>query len=94
MIITMSPNIEGYKIVEYCGTVIAAELVSLPITSEAKRHQNLVRSKFKLEETLKTQAENFGANAILSLSFSFAVDGMATGPCLLGSGTAVKIEKL
>lgn len=88
MIITMSPNIEGYRIVEYCGTVVAVVTLGLPFASDG----DVIRARYNIENKLASQANGFNANAIISLSFS-SDNGMANG-YLLGTGTAVKIETI
>lgn len=88
MIITMSPNIEGYKIVEYCGTVIAFVPLGLPFANDG----DLIRARYNIENKLIVQAEGFNADAVISLSFN-SDNGAAKG-YLLATGTAVKIEKL
>lgn len=92
MIFTMSPSIEGYRIVEYCGTVMA--LVSSPASNNYETRQaNLQKAKRIAEKDMAEQTSKLGANAVISLSYNF-VEKWRWSQYLFGSGTAVKIEKL
>ena len=106
MIITNTPSIEGYRIVETLGLVsgnmvqskhigrdIMAGLKTIVGGEIAGYTEMLVDARKQAESRMVASAGSLGANAILNVRFttSAIAQGMSE---LLAYGTAVKVEKV
>ena len=85
MIITTTQSIEGYHIVKYLGIVGAYE----------EDYSSVGQEMDDLEDELRNQAENMGADAIVGFTYTSAstystFDYGNTKPDLIAYGTAVK----
>ena len=86
IIITSTPMLSGYKVLEYCGIV---SVVLNGIGFEANKVlPPLIK---KAEENLKAEASSLGANAVIGITFSPFMQGASIH--LNVYGTAVKVEK-
>ena len=104
MIITTGHNIDGYEIVEYLDILIAEyslgtsfakvfKGVDYTIGTISKTHEGTFGSFSKIVlQGLKHQAENIGADGIISVSFQF-IPVKDSYFEVFGIGTAVKIKK-
>ena len=89
MIITTSPFIEGHKVSHYCGIVVST--VGFPDRVRSSSSEKVIEeSKEFLINSIKRQAENLSANAIISLSIS--PYSHLSNQHMMASGTAVTIE--
>ena len=88
MIITTTQSIEGYHIVEYLGIV----------GSFRENYSSVGQEMDDLEDDLRDQAEDMGADAIVGFTYTSAstystFDYGDTKPDLIAYGTAVRIEE-
>lgn len=88
MIITTTQSIEGYHIVEYLGIVGAFE----------ENYSSVGREMDDLEDSLRDQAEDKGANAIVGFTYisasTYSQDEYGgLKPDMIAYGTAVRIEE-
>ena len=86
IIITSTPTLSGYKVLEYCGIV---SVVLNGIGFDAVRA--LPKKKKKAEENLKAEASSLGANAVIGIKFSPLMQGASID--LTAYGTAAKVER-
>ncbi len=105
MLLVNSPNIEGKEIIEYCGLVtsevllgtnpikdIAAGIRGLSDARNKEYEESLVKAKTLALQELEANAQNLGANAIISINLDFEVMGKSNLIMVCGMGTAVKYK--
>jgi len=106
MILTNTPDIKEYKIIEtlglVSGNVVQSKHVGRDIMAGLKTlvggeiggyTEMLIEAREEAQGRMKREAESMGANAIVNLRFT--TSAIAHGMCeLLVYGTAVKVEKL
>ncbi|MDH8678386.1 putative heavy metal-binding protein [Fusibacter bizertensis] len=106
MIITTTPSVEGYKIVEYKGIVFgevingvdfikdfAAGLTNFFGGRSNSYEGELIEARENAIREMKQRAAEMGANAIVSIDIDYEVLGQANNMLMVtASGTAVIIE--
>lgn len=106
MIITTTPTVEGYKIVEYKGIVFgevingvdfikdfAAGLTNFFGGRSNSYEGELIDSRESAIREMKQRAAEMGANAIVAIDIDYEVLGQANNMLMVtASGTAVVIE--
>lgn len=86
IIITSTPMLSDYKVLEYCG-IVSVVLNGIGFDA-VKVLPPLIK---KAEEKLKAEASSLGANAVIGITFSPLEQGASIE--LIAYGTAAKIEK-
>ena len=88
MIITTTPNIEGYKILEYKGLVTGETIIGRSSSYE----KVLQEGKETSIREMMQRAEAVGANAIVGVDIDYETVGQSGSMLMVAcSGTAVKI---
>ncbi|MBN3519611.1 YbjQ family protein [Algoriphagus lutimaris] len=106
MIISTTPNLEGYQITEYLGIVSGETIIGANVFKDffasitdivggrASSYEQVLReAKATATSEMEMQARAFGANAIVGIDLDYETirDGMLM---VTVSGTAVKTTKL
>jgi len=88
MIVTTTPNVEGRRIVEYCG-VVAGEAGGRSAAYEDK----LIQARQVAINEMCDRAARLGANAVVGVDLDYEVLGSNNGMLMVtAAGTAVKLE--
>ena len=99
MILTTTPNIEGFKIIEYKGIVSAVSVK--PRSMKLTFNQNEVNKNFQSNiqnlkedafQQLKDHAKALKANAIVSIAVDFEIASNTTYLVVTITGTAVQVQ--
>lgn len=106
MIISTTPNLEGYQITEYLGIVSGETIIGANVFKDffasitdivggrASSYEQVLReAKSTATSEMEMQARAFGANAVVGIDLDYETirDGMLM---VTVSGTAVKTTKL
>ncbi|SIN70862.1 YbjQ family protein [Algoriphagus halophilus] len=106
MIISTTPNLEGYQITEYLGIVSGETIIGANVFKDffasitdivggrASSYEQVLReAKATATSEMEMQARAFGANAVVGIDLDYETirDGMLM---VTVSGTAVKTTKL
>ena len=106
MLITTTPNLEGMKIVKYCGVVAGEAILGANLFKDlfagirdlvggrsATYERELQRAREIALEELQERAESLGANAVVGVDLDYEVLGQGNGMLMVSaSGTAVVVE--
>lgn len=108
MIITTTPDIQGYEIQEYCGMVTGEAILGANIFKDlfasirdivggrsAAYEDELRKARQIALEEMHQEAESLGANAIVGVDLDYETVGVGRGGNMLmvtASGTAVKVK--
>ena len=109
MLILITPNIEGKKIIKYLGLVSGEAILGANIFKDifasirdivggrsAAYEKELKRAKDIAMQEMEQQAEALGGNAILAVDLDYETIGMGQGGNMLmvsANGTAVVYEE-
>ena len=105
MIITTTPNIEGYKILEYKGLVTGEAIIGANIVKDffagirdivggrSKSYESvLLEGKNTCIKEMMERAQELGANAIVGIDIDYETVGQGGSMLMVAcSGTAVRI---
>ena len=105
MIITTTPNIEGYKILEYKGLVTGEAIIGANIVKDffagirdivggrSKSYESvLLEGKNTCIKEMMERAQDLGANAIVGIDIDYETVGQGGSMLMVAcSGTAVRI---
>jgi len=108
MIISTTPNIEGYKIVEYKGLVTGETIIGANFVKDffagirdvvggrSGSYEKVLReAKDTSVSEMQERAEEMGANAIVGVDLDYETIGQSNSMLMVSaSGTAVVIEKI
>ena len=106
MLMTTTPNIEGKKIVRYCGVVTSEAILGADIFKDlfagirdivggrsAGYEKELQRARDLAMSELGERAERAGANAVVGIDLDYEVLGPGNGMLMVAAcGTAVVCE--
>ena len=98
MILTTTPNIEGYKILEYKGlvtgeTIIGANFIRDIVGGRSKSYEKVLQEgkETSIQEMMQ-RAQELGANAIVGIDIDYETVGQGGSMLMVAvSGTAVRI---
>lgn len=106
MIVSTTPQLEGYTIISYLGVVSGETIIGANVFKDffasitdivggrAGAYERVLReAKATAMAEMEMQARSFGANAVVGIDLDYETirEGMLM---VTASGTAVKIEKL
>ena len=105
MIVTTTPNIEGKRIIEYCGLVAGEAIMGANLFKDlfasirdivggraGAYEKELVRAREIAIQELKEAASKLGANAVVGVDLDYEVLGESGGMLMVNaSGTAVVV---
>jgi uncharacterized protein YbjQ (UPF0145 family) len=106
MIVSTTPNLEGYRIQAYLGIVTGETIIGANVFKDffasitdivggrsASYERVLREAKATAMNEMQIQANAFGANAVVGIDLDYETirDGMLM---VTASGTAVKVEKI
>ena len=105
MVITTTPNIEGKRIIEYCGLVAGEAIMGANLIKDlfanirdivggraGAYEKELVRAREIAIQELKEAASKLGANAVVGVDLDYEVLGESGGMLMVNaSGTAVVV---
>ena len=105
MIVTTTPNVEGKRIIEYCGLVAGEAIMGANLFKDlfasirdivggraGAYEKELVRAREIAIQELKEAASKLGANAVVGVDLDYEVLGEAGGMLMVNaSGTAVVV---
>lgn len=110
MIVTTSPNIEGKRIIEYCGIVSGEAILGANIFKDffagirdivggrsAAYEKSLREAREAALSEMRQAARELGANAVIGVDLDYESIGISGGGNMLmvsASGTAVKCRDL
>lgn len=106
MLMTTTPNVEGQKIVRYCGVITGEAILGANIFKDlfagirdivggrsATYEKELQRARDIAISELAERATQLGANAVVGIDLDYEVLGQNNGMLMVSaSGTAVVIE--
>ena len=106
MILTTTPNIEGYKILEYKGLVTGEAIIGANIVKDffagirdivggrSKSYEKVLQEgKETSVREMMQRAEELGANAIVGIDIDYETVGQGGSMLMVAcSGTAVRIQ--
>ncbi len=106
MIVTTTPNIEGKRIVRYCGVIAGEAILGANIFKDlfagirdivggrsGTYERELEKARAIALEELQQHAVALGANAVVGIDLDYETFGKANGMLMVsGSGTAVVVE--
>ena len=106
MDITTTPNIEGKRIVRYCGIVTGEAILGANVFKDlfagirdlvggrsATYERELQRARDIALDELQQRARDAGANAVVGVDLDYEVLGQSNGMLMVSaSGTAVVVE--
>jgi uncharacterized protein YbjQ (UPF0145 family) len=106
MIVTTTPNVEGRRIVEYCGVVAGEAIMGANIVRDfmasitdvvggrsSAYEDKLVQAREVAIQEMCARAARLGANAVVGVDLDYEVLGANNGMLMVtAAGTAVKLE--
>lgn len=106
MQVTTTPNIEGKKIVKYCGIITGEAILGANLFKDlfagirdlvggrsATYERELQRARDIALQELQQRAQERGANAVVGVDLDYEVLGQGNGMLMVSaSGTAVVVE--
>lgn len=106
MIVTTTPNIEGKRIVRYCGVIAGEAILGANIFKDlfaglrdivggrsGTYERELEKARAIALEELQQHAAALGANAVVGIDLDYETFGKANGMLMASiSGTAVVVE--
>ena len=106
MLMTTTPNIEGKKIVRYCGVITGEAILGANVFKDlfagirdivggrsATYERELQRARDITMRELEERAAQAGANAVVGIDLDYEVLGKENGMLMVSaSGTAVVVE--
>lgn len=106
MLLTTTPNVEGRRIVKYCGVVCGEAILGANFVKDmfagvtdmiggrsGTYERELLRARDIAFAELQHRAENSGANAVVGIDIDYEVLGQSNGMLMVAvSGTAVVLE--
>ncbi|ENM3964841.1 heavy metal-binding domain-containing protein [Vibrio cholerae] len=106
MIVTTTPNIEGKRIVRYCGVIAGEAILGANIFKDlfagirdivggrsGTYERELEKARAIALEELQQYAVALGANAVVGIDLDYETFGKANGMLMVSvSGTAVVVE--
>lgn len=106
MLITTTPNVEGKRIVRYCGVVAGEAILGANLFKDlfasvrdlvggrsATYERELQRARDIALQELQDRAKALGANAVVGIDLDYEVLGQSNGMLMVSaSGTAVVVE--
>lgn len=106
MLVTTTPNVEGRKIVKYCGVITGEAILGANIFKDlfagirdivggrsATYQKELRRAREIALQELEECASQLGANAVIGVDLDYEVLGQNNGMLMVSaSGTAVILE--
>ena len=106
MIVTTTPNIEGKRIIRYCGVVAGEAILGANVFKDlfagirdivggrsATYERELQRARDIALAELQERAGQMGANAVVGIDLDYEVLGQGNGMLMVSaSGTAVVLE--
>lgn len=106
MQVTTTPNIEGKRIVKYCGVVAGEAILGVNLFKDlfagirdlvggrsATYERELQRARDIALEDLQERAQELGANAVVGIDLDYETLGQGGGMLMVSaSGTAVIVE--
>jgi len=105
MIVTTTPNVEGKRIIEYCGLVAGEAIMGANLFKDlfasirdivggraGAYEKELVRAREIAVQELKEAASKLGANAVVGVDLDYEVLGESGSMLMVNaSGTAVVV---
>ena len=106
MLVTTTPNIEGKRIIKYCGVVTGEAILGANLFKDlfagirdlvggrsATYERELQRARDISMQELQQRAQELGANAVVGIDLDYEVLGQGNGMLMVSaSGSAVVIE--
>ena len=106
MIVTTTPNIEGKRIIRYCGVVAGEAILGANVLKDffagirdivggrsGTYERELQKAREIALKELEQRAAEAGANAVVGVDMDFEVLGQGNGMLMVSaSGTAVVVE--
>ena len=106
MIVTTTPNIEGKRIIRYCGVVAGEAILGANVLKDffagirdivggrsGTYERELQKAREIALKELEQRASEAGANAVVGVDLDFEVLGQGNGMLMVSaSGTAVVVE--
>lgn len=106
MLLTTTPNVEGRRIVRYCGVVAGEAILGANIFKDlfagirdlvggrsGTYERELQRARDIAMKELAERAQELGANAVVGIDLDYEVMGEKNGMLMVSaSGTAVVVE--
>lgn len=106
MIVTTTPNIEGKRIIRYCGVVAGEAILGANVFKDffagirdigggrsGTYERELQKAREIALKELEQRAAEAGANAVVGVDLDFEVLGQGNGMLMVSaSGTAVVVE--
>jgi len=106
MLVTTTPNIEGKRIIKYCGVVTGEAILGANLFKDlfagirdlvggrsATYERELQRARDISMQELQQRAQELGANAVVGIDLDYEVLGQGNGMLMVSaSGTAVVVE--
>ncbi|EGU19881.1 hypothetical protein SX4_2529 [Vibrio mimicus SX-4] len=106
MIVTTTPNVEGKRIVRYCGVIAGEAILGANIFKDlfagirdivggrsGTYERELEKARAMALEELQQQATALGANAVVGVDLDYETFGKTNGMLMVSiSGTAVVVE--
>lgn len=106
MLMTTTPNVEGQRIVRYCGVITGEAILGANVFKDlfagirdivggrsATYERELQRARDIAMEELAERARQLGANAVVGVDLDYEVLGQNNGMLMVSaSGTAVILE--
>ncbi|PIG08668.1 heavy metal-binding domain-containing protein [Comamonas sp. 26] len=106
MIVTTTPNIEGKRIIRYCGVVAGEAILGANVFKDffagirdivggrsGTYERELQKAREIALKELEQRASEAGANAVVGVDLDFEVLGQGNGMLMVSaSGTAVVVE--
>ena len=106
MIVTTTPNVEGYEVAEYMGIVSGEAIMGANMFKDifagirdivggrsGAYEEELRRAKDIALHEMQENARNLGANAVLAVDLDYEVVGSNSSMLMVSaSGTAVRIK--
>lgn len=106
MIVTTTPNVEGKRIIRYCGVIAGEAILGANIFKDlfagirdivggrsATYEQELQKARTIALAELEARARELGANAVVGIDLDYETFGKTNGMLMVSvSGTAVFVE--
>lgn len=106
MLLTTTPNIEGKRIIRYCGIIAGEAILGANLFKDlfagirdlvggrsGTYEKELQRAREIALEELEQRARDMGANAVIGIDIDYEIMGKENGMLMVSaSGTAVIIE--
>jgi uncharacterized protein YbjQ (UPF0145 family) len=106
MLLTTTPNIEGKRIIRYCGVIAGEAILGANLFKDlfagirdlvggrsGTYEKELQRAREIALEELEQRARDMGANAVIGIDIDYEIMGKENGMLMVSaSGTAVIIE--